>query len=82
MTEHSTYERSAPTCPHCGHEMNDDEMCSNAYLPGSDGDDLWALPTREERTYVICPSLICRKGYFVQGGYTPKYTSAIDEDEL
>lgn len=82
MSEHNTYERLSPTCPHCGHAMTDDEMCSNSYLKGSDGDDLWALAPHEGRTHVICPSLSCGKGYYVQGGYTPKYTSAIDEDEL
>lgn len=82
MIEHDTQNRLTPTCPHCGHAMTDDEMCGNAYLKGSDGDDLWALAPREDRTYVICPSLLCGKGYYVQGGYTPKYTSAVSEDEL
>ena len=71
-----------PMCPHCGHEMTDEEMSSNQYVEGDDGDDLWALAPREDRTYVICPSVTCGKGYYLQGGYTPKYTSAIGEDDL
>ena len=82
MSEHNTRGRLTPTCPHCGHAMTDDDMCSNAYRPGDDCDDLWALPTREERTYVICPAVGCELGYYVQGGYTPRYTSAVKESDL
>ena len=82
MTEHDTYERITPTCPQCGHEMTDDEMSSNQYVDGDDGDDLWALAPEEGRTKVVCPSVLCEKPYYVQGGYRPQYTSAISEDEL
>ncbi|MBN3822313.1 hypothetical protein G3O00_01600 [Burkholderia sp. Ac-20384] len=69
-------------CPHCGHAMTDDEMCSNSYLDGSDGDDLYGIAPNEERTHVVCPSALCGKGYYVQGHYLPQYTTAIDEDDL
>jgi predicted RNA-binding Zn-ribbon protein involved in translation (DUF1610 family) len=82
MSETNTHERPEPTCPHCGHAMTDDEMCSNSYLPGSDGDDLWGLAPNEGRTHVVCPSALCGKGYYVKGGYTPKYTSAVMENDL
>jgi hypothetical protein len=62
--------------------MTDDEMCRNSYLKGSDGDDLYGIAPREERTHVVCPSVLCCKGYYVQGGYIPKYTSAATEAEL
>jgi len=82
MSEHDTYARPQPTCPHCGHAMTDDEMSGNRYVDGDDGDDLWALAPEEGRTKVICPYVLCEKPYFVQGGYRPQYTSAIDEDDL
>ncbi|MBS6362806.1 hypothetical protein [Burkholderia sp.] len=75
MTEHNTYERGAPTCPHCGHEMDSDEMCAHH-------EDLFALAPDEGRAEIKCPDILCGKTYHVQGGYLPHYTSAIDEDEL
>lgn len=76
------YLKPAIVCPHCGHEMTDDEMGANHYAVGSDGDDLWALAPEEGRTKVVCPSVLCEKPYYVQGGYVPQYTTAIDEDDL
>ena len=74
--EHNTYQTPYPTCPHCGHQLNDDEMyCSEV----SDA-DLWALPSREERTTIVCPS--CDTEYWVEGSYIPHYTSAFSEEEL
>jgi hypothetical protein len=69
-------------CPFCCHVMTDDEMCRNQYLKGSDGDDLYGIAPREERTHVVCPNVTCGKGYYVQGGYIPKYTCAATENEL
>jgi hypothetical protein len=82
MSKINTHERPEPTCPHCGHAITDDEMSGNRYTPGDDGDDLWGLAPKEERTKVVCPAALCRRSYYVRGGYTPKYTSAINEDDL
>jgi hypothetical protein len=69
MTERTIY----PTCPHCAHMLNADEMsCS--------GSDLWAIAPDEDSAVVECP--ICDKEYWVKGGYTPHYTSAFSEEEL
>jgi hypothetical protein len=76
------YKQPHIICPHCRHEMTDDEMGANRYEEGSDGDDLWALVPEERRTKVVCPSVFCGKPYFVQGGYTPTYTTAATEDEI
>jgi hypothetical protein len=76
------FEKPAPVCPHCGHEMTDDEMGKNQYTDGDDGDDLWALAPEEGRTKVVCPHVLCEKPYFVRGSYKPQYTSAINEDDL
>jgi predicted RNA-binding Zn-ribbon protein involved in translation (DUF1610 family) len=80
VSAHNTTDQLVPVCPHCGHEMTDDEMSANRYKPGDDGDDLWALPVKEITTKVVCPD--CDEPYFVKGGYTPRYTSAATEDEL
>jgi len=82
MSEINTHDRPEPTCPHCGHAMTDDEMSGNRYVEGDAGDDLWALAPQEGRTKVVCPSVLCEKQYFVRGGYTPKYTASINEDDL
>lgn len=76
------YNMAQPTCPHCGHEMDYEEMGSNTRFEGSDGDDLWGLAPMEQLTKVVCPAILCGKPYFVQGGYTPKYTCAVTESEL
>lgn len=75
MTKHDTYNRLTPTCPHCGHEMDSDEMSAHK-------DDLWALAPDEGQAEIECPDILCGKTYYVQGGYRPQYTSAISEDEL
>lgn len=69
-------------CPHCGHVLTDDEMAADRYKAGSSGSDLWAIAPNEERARVICPSASCGKPFHVRGGYIPKYTTAINEDEL
>jgi hypothetical protein len=73
-----TDNQSAPTCPHCGHALTDDEM----HAGGEDGADLWALAPNEGRTAVECPNVLCGITYHVQGSYAPLYTSARDEDDL
>lgn len=75
MTDHDTYARPAPTCPHCGYEMNSDDMSAH-------DEDLWSLAPDEGRAQIDCPNVLCGKPYFVRGSYKPQYTSAIDEDEL
>jgi len=82
VSKFNTENMPAPVCPHCGHEMTDDEMSGNRYVEGDDGDDLWALAPQEGRTKVVCPNVLCEKPYFMRGGYTPKYTTAINEDDL
>ncbi len=77
MNEHRTFERAGPTCPHCGHEMTEEEM---SYGEPTCEADLFALAQSEERAVIECP--VCDKQYWVQGGYKPHYTSAFAEEEL
>ena len=72
-----TFQQPAPTCPHCGHAMNTDEMLYGAPTCGA---DLFALAQNEGQTTVECP--VCDQKFGVQGGYTPHYTTAFSEDEL
>ena len=76
MEQHDTFQRPAQTCPHCGHELNDDEMQMSEV---SDA-DLYALAPNEERVAITCP--VCHGEYWVEGSYRPHYTSAFDEAEL
>jgi hypothetical protein len=69
-------------CPRCEHEMTDDEMHSARYAPGSDDADLWGIAPNEERVKIVCPSVMCRKPFYVQGGYVPTYTTATNEEDL
>lgn len=75
MTQH--FRKPHPTCPHCNHEMDHDEMHYSA--PTCD-EDLYALAPYEGTAVIECPS--CDKQYVVQGGYTPHYTSAFSHEEL
>jgi len=70
-----TFERNTPTCPHCGYQMDSDDMLST-----QKGIDVFAMAPREEKEVLTCPS--CDKEYWVQGGYYPHYTSAFSEEEL
>lgn len=73
--EHPTLERSTPTCPHCGYQMDSDDMLST-----QKGIDVFAMAPNETTELLTCPS--CDKKYWVQGGYYPIYTSAIAEELL
>ena len=68
-----THQCPRPTCPHCGHELNHDEMYDAKV-------DLYALAPNEGKECIECPA--CDKEYWVQGGYTSHYTSAYAEEEL
>jgi hypothetical protein len=73
----NTFEVNAPTCPHCAHEMSDDEM------QAQQGDVcLYELARDEGSTEVTCPSPMCSLKYWLKGGYRPHYTSAMTEDDL
>jgi uncharacterized protein with PIN domain len=71
----NTFEVSAPTCPHCAHEMRNDEMRAC-------GKNLFALAVDASRTEVTCPSPTCGKTYWLKGGYRPHYTSGVTEEDL
>lgn len=67
------FQAPAPTCPHCGHALNSDEMNEQKA-------DLWAAAQHEFSECVKCP--VCDLEYWVKGGYVPHYTSAFSEEEL
>lgn len=69
-----TYNTPRPTCPHCGYMLTHDDMMD------AGESDLFGLAHREDRTHLACPK--CDQGFWVQGGYTPHYTSAFSEEEL
>lgn len=77
MIKHETYRTAHPTCPHCGHELDHDEMHISF---GASTSDLYALAPDEDEAVVKCPR--CDKEYAVKGGYTPHYTSAFSIEEL
>ena len=43
MDKHHTFQTAHPTCPHCGHELDDDEM-------------LYGKPTCDEDLYALAPN--------------------------
>ena len=67
------FRTAAPTCPHCNHEMDDDEMLA-------DPAELFAAAPDESQHEITCPA--CDQAFHLRGGYTPFYTTAIDEDDL
>ena len=68
-----TFRQCYPVCPHCGHELDDDEMIHQDV-------DLYALAPMEDSACIQCP--LCDLEYWVKGGYQPHYTTAFVEDEL
>lgn len=72
---HDTLETPRPVCPHCGHTFTIDDMIDTVAKV-----DLFALAPKEEREAVTCPS--CDLEFWVQGGYSPHYTSAFAEEDL
>ena len=71
-----THQQPTPTCPHCGHAMDHDDMLSTV----NPGVDLFALAPREDTECITCPS--CDQDYWVHGGYRPHYTTAFSQEEL
>lgn len=76
MSEHDTFQKPHPTCPHCGYELNNDDMTDHS----TSDDALYALAPEEGSAAVTCPQ--CDNEYAVKGGYKPHYTSAFSLDEL
>lgn len=70
------HQQLTPTCPHCAHAMNAEEM---SWSTTSD-DDLFVAAPYENHVCVTCPA--CDLQYWVKGGYTPHYTSAFAEEDL
>ena len=68
---------ATPVCPHCGSAFTPDDM-----LAGGGDVALYALPTEEGRAELSCPAPWCGNSFYVQGGYVPNYTTAVDEAEL
>lgn len=68
-----TVQQRTPTCPHCGYAMDYDDMVDTA-------DDVFEAAVSEQRLPVTCPS--CDAQYWLQGGYSPHYTTAFSEEEL
>jgi hypothetical protein len=75
VSKFDTANTAYPVCPHCGHQLDDDEM-------NADPEDLWALAPDEGRAEIVCPSGQCGKTFHAQGSYRPLYTTAINEDDL
>lgn len=71
-----THQQPTPTCPHCGHVMDHDDMLSTV----NPGVDLFALAPQEGTECITCPR--CDQDFWVKGGYRPHYTTAFSEEEL
>ena len=74
MTTGETHQQAAPVCPHCGHEMDTEDMLTHREA------DLFAIAPNEETVSIKC--MQCDLDYWVKGGYTPHYTTAFSEEEL
>lgn len=75
MTSH--FQQPTPTCPHCDHAMDTDEM---QYGSPTCSEDLFGLASDEGSAAITCPA--CDQEYWVKGGYRPHYTSALAEELL
>lgn len=67
------YKADTPTCPRCDHVFTTDEMHNGEH-------DLYAAAPDERRLEIKCPC--CGEPFWLQGGYTPEYTSAVEEEDL
>lgn len=74
---HDCHQQPTPTCPHCGHALDTDEML---FGKPTCEEDLFALAPDEGTTVIQCPA--CDLEYWTKGGFTPHYTSAAAEEEL
>lgn len=70
-------QQPTPTCPHCGHAMDIEEM---QYGPPTCSEGLFVLAPNEDTAAITCPA--CDLEYWVKGGYQPHYTSALAEELL
>lgn len=70
------FRKPAIVCPHCDYELTTDDMLALCDA----GTDVFGMAPSEEREAIDCPS--CDKNFWVQGGYTPEYTTAFAEEEL
>lgn len=66
-----------PICPHCGHQLDDDEM---QYGSPTCDEDLYLLAIDESVAVIECP--LCDKSYAVLGGFKRHYTSSFSSEDL
>jgi uncharacterized protein with PIN domain len=76
MTDHNTHHTPHPKCPHCGYELDTNEMLMAEVTDR----DLYEVAVNEEAAPLKCPA--CDHDYWVRGGYTPHYTAAWTEFDL
>ena len=63
----------SPICPHCGHAYTYDEMVD---CPAN----IYDIAHREDTACIECPA--CDKEFWVQGSWTPKFSTAVAEELL
>ena len=73
MTEAITTKTASPVCPHCGHVYTHDEMVDCEV-------DIYGIAQSEDTDVIECP--VCDKEFWVKGGWTPKFSTAIAEELL
>lgn len=69
----TTHNLASIVCPHCGYTHDAQDMESMPFDP-------WALAPNEGREALKC--FQCDREFWVQGGYTPQYSTAVCEEEL
>lgn len=77
MPKRNHFRTDRPTCPHCDYALNDDEMIEHR---SEEDTDMYTLAHGEDRDSIECPQ--CDQIYWLQGLWTPVYTSALAEDDL
>jgi hypothetical protein len=69
-----TTNTQTPICPHCGHEYTHDDILQN-YLV-----DIYGIAHAEGTAVIECQ--ICDTDFWVKGGWTPKFSTAVAEELL
>lgn len=80
MADINTRRQPLPVCPTCGHIMTYDQMIAVCADVNAAPVDLTRLAPEEAMAEIYCINIDCGKPFWINGGFTAVYTTAVNQD--
>lgn len=82
MVNPSTRRQPLPVCPTCGHIMTYDELLAVCADVNAVPVSLARLAPDEQMANIYCVNIDCGKPFWINGGFTAFYTTAVDQADV